>query len=124
MSENNPYQVLGKFEPFNFLGIGFMLDEALKKVLCAGMEGRKKTAEQDLKEAVYSLKRAIKASAEGDVYLGKASSYTLIDISELIGVYGVTLRTPLKQLNAAQLILIFMQNGNRLLLRDAIEALR
>ena len=120
---DNPYKALGVFEPFSFLGINFMVDEAFKKVLCAGMSGRLKSTKQDLKEAVYSLERAIKASHNGEVYSGKATQYKTSDINNCMAAYESILKTPEKQLAAARMILIFMQSNNPLHLKDAIEAL-
>lgn len=61
--EINPYQKLGKeYDPFgvaNMFNLPFCLAEAFKKLACAGIDGRIKSKDQDVKEAVYSVKRAI-----------------------------------------------------------------
>lgn len=64
MSEKiNPYQQLGaEFDPFGVaikFNLPFPLAEAFKKFACAGIDGRVKSKEQDIKEAIYSVNRAI-----------------------------------------------------------------
>jgi hypothetical protein len=61
----NPYQQLGEYDPFgvaNMFGLPFSLAEAFKKITCAGIDGRLKTAKKDYDEAVY---RAIKDISRG-----------------------------------------------------------
>ena len=119
----NIYEKLGEYEPFNFLGVNFMTDEAFKKTLCAGIEGRTKNRATDIKEAIYSLKRAIVAVENGDLYTGKAANISSLEIAECLSRYQSVYNTNIHQLNAARMILFFMQNSNSTYLKDAIVCL-
>ena len=58
----NPYKKLGNNDPFgvaNQFNLPFCLAEAMKKLLCGGISGRKKSAEQDYREAIFSIERGI-----------------------------------------------------------------
>jgi hypothetical protein len=82
---NNPYEILGDNDPFGLCGINFPVDEALKKCLCPGIEGRTKTAEQELSEALKTIDRAIKMHKEGQRYRQrlKRSESEIHDVIEL-----------------------------------------
>ena len=119
----NIYEKLGEYEPFNFLGVNFMTDQAFKKTLCAGIEGRTKNRATDIKEAIYSLKRAIVAVENGDLYTGKASNISSLEIAACLSKYQSVYNTNIHQLNAARMILFFMKNSNSAYLKDAIVCL-
>jgi hypothetical protein len=67
---SNPYKNFEK-DPFeiarliNLCGASF---EAFKKIACAGISGRKKSKQTDLKEAIYTVKRIISDIEAGAIF--------------------------------------------------------
>lgn len=84
IKEINPYQQLGKdFDPFGIaikFNLPFPLAEAFKKLACAGIDGRIKSKEQDVKEAIYSIKRAIEYHQDDRFIISSDSTLMDIDI--------------------------------------------
>jgi len=85
----NPYQKLGvEFDPFgiaNKFNLPFCLAEAFKKLACAGIDGRVKAKEQDIKEAIYSVKRAIDYFNNDSFEINTNCTY--VDVKEVKGKY-------------------------------------
>ena len=64
----NPYHELTElYDPFGIFGIQSILFESFKKIMFAGCDGRKKSRKRDLKEAKYSVERAIRMIEEQGV---------------------------------------------------------
>jgi len=64
----NPYHELTElYDPFGIFGIQSILFESFKKIMFAGCDGRKKSRKRDLKEAKYSIERAIRMIEEQGV---------------------------------------------------------
>jgi hypothetical protein len=112
---SNPYKELGQYEPFNLFGIDFMLAEAFKKVMCAGINGRAKDFQTDIKEAIYSLTRALEC---------KQTPYRkLFDVELCIEKYVEVLDINVLQALAGEEIMFFVMTGAKHHLVCAIKHL-
>jgi len=115
----NPYKELGDFEPFNLVP-DFAVLSAFKKTACAGISGRAKSEKQDIEEAIFALKRAIDASDNCGYICTIGMSYAAHEvIVKYRAVFGDSLR-----LDAAKLILLFVETNNSGYLKDAVSLLQ
>ena len=123
----NPYILLGKdFDPFGIsvrAGLMFPLAEALKKFACAGIDGRSKSSDQDIKEAKYSVSRAIEYIEQG--YLGKLNyTFVSMDLNEVRGKYAEVFGQGYIKRHSFQCalgILMYANSGNIDYLKKIIE---
>lgn len=129
--EINPYKKLGKkFDPFgvaNIFNLPFCLAEAFKKLACAGIDGRTKTAERDVKEAIYSIKRAIEYFNDGDLFFKdekKSTQFEKIDVvkKKYNEILGLSIENSI-EFRCAIYILIFSIDRDDMSLNAAIRLL-
>ena len=123
----NPYVLLGEgYDPFGIAvraGLMFPLAEAFKKFACAGIDGRAKSQDQDIKEAKYSVKRALKYIEQG--YLGKLNyTFVSIDLNDVRGKYAEVFGQGYIRRHSFQCalgILMYANSGNVEYLKKIVE---
>jgi len=118
----NPYKQLGDYEPFNLFGVHAMVFESFKKVACAGIDGRTKSESTDVKEAIYSLNRAIEQRESVEEDFSKTINFEFINHDDVINHYRVCFGDS-GRLDAAKHILLFCKTNNVGHLKDAVTIL-
>jgi len=105
----NPYKQLAEFDPFAIFGIAAPCFEAFKKIACAGIEGRTKSEQQDLLEAIDTIERIIKDAENDivDVFLVKTKSDIDRVMARYIEVFGDS-----ERMSAARMVLDFVATNN------------
>ncbi len=116
----NPYQELTElYDPFGIFGIQSILFESFKKIMFAGCEGREKSRKRDLKEAKYSIERAIRMIEEQGVS-GKVEWIDTDYIRLLRSKYSGVV-TDKAQFEAGLMILEFCKTDDVTLLKIAVD---
>lgn len=121
----NPYKELGvDFDPFGVavrFNLPFPLAEAFKKFACAGIDGRVKSREQDIKEAVYSVKRTIEYHERGLIQHSKRDIAKIRAVfHKYESVFGIGYVTT-NAFKCAMLILHYITTGDVIYLQKIIE---
>ena len=116
---NNPYQNLGEFSPFNLFP-EMRIGEAFKKITCAGIDGRKKSAKQDVKEAIYTLNLIINDTLD---YHGELLKLNVDDLRAINQRYFEVLTMTPEQIEAAKMVLKYCKSNNVGYLKDAVMVL-
>jgi hypothetical protein len=104
----NPYKQLYPIDPFGIFP-QLACGEAFKKIACAGCDGRVKTEQQDLLEAIDTVERIIKDTDNDvvDVFLVKTDADIDRIMRRYIEVFGDSQR-----MTAARLLLEFVATNN------------
>jgi hypothetical protein len=118
----NPYHELTElYDPFGIFGVQSILFESFKKIMFAGYSGRKKSRKRDLKEAKYSIERAVR-QIETESVSGKIDWISRDYIELLHKKYTEVIKDEL-QLRTGLIILDFCNTGNVAMLKIAITNL-
>ena len=116
----NPYHELTElYDPFGIFGIQSVLFESFKKVMFAGCSGRKKGRKRDLKEAKYSIERAIRI-IEKEGVSGKIEWIDADYIKLLNDKYSAVIANEF-QLKCGMMILEFCYTVDVTLLKSVVD---
>ena len=119
----NPYQELTElYDPFGIFGVQSILFESFKKIMFAGCDGRKKGRKRDLKEAKYSIERAVRV-IEKEGLSGKVEWINADYIRILRGKYSGVVTDKL-QFETGIMVLEFCNTEAIALLRDVVRFLK
>ena len=119
----NPYHELTElYDPFGIFGVQSILFESFKKIMFAGCDGRKKSRKRDLKEAKYSIERAIMV-IEKEGLSGKVEWINADSIRILRGKYSSVVTDKL-QFETGIMVLEFCNTEAIALLRDVVRFLK
>ena len=116
----NPYHELTElYDPFGIFGVQSILFESFKKIMFAGCDGRKKGRKRDLKEAKYSIERAVRV-IEKEGLSGKVEWIDADFIKVLSAKYERVVMNEL-QLKCGIMILEFCKTDDVTLLKIAVD---
>ena len=119
----NPYHELTElYDPFGIFGVQSILFESFKKIMFAGCDGRKKGRKRDLKEAKYSIERAVRI-IEKEGLSGKIEWINADYIMILRGKYSGVVTDKL-QFETGIMVLEFCNTEAIALLRDVVRFLK
>jgi len=116
---DNPYKELGEFSPFNLFP-EMRPGEAFKKITCAGINGREKSAKRDIQEAIYTLNLIINDTLN---YHGELIKLSNEDLRAINQRYSEVLDMTPEQTEAARMVLKYCRTNNVGYLKDAVTVL-